>query len=43
VYQLRGALRGDQEETNRFFMAREGMIPPETFFNSENLRRIMAR
>jgi flavin-dependent dehydrogenase len=40
---LQAALRGDQEATNRFFMAREGMIPPEIFFNPENLQRILAR
>ena len=40
---LQAALRGNQEATNRFFMAREGMIPPETFFNPDNLQRIMAR
>jgi flavin-dependent dehydrogenase len=39
---LQEALRGDQEATNRFLMAREGMIPPETFFNSENLRHSLA-
>jgi 2-polyprenyl-6-methoxyphenol hydroxylase-like FAD-dependent oxidoreductase len=41
VSQLRLALRGNQEDTNRFYLAREGMIPPETFFNSENLKRLM--
>jgi len=35
------ALQGNQDATNRFFMAREGMIPPETFFNPENLGRIL--
>jgi flavin-dependent dehydrogenase len=39
---LHAALHGNQEATNRFFMAREGMIPPETFFNPDNLQRIMA-
>jgi flavin-dependent dehydrogenase len=39
---LIAALRGDQAATNHFFMAREGMVPPETFFNPENLRRVMA-
>ncbi len=43
VMQLRAALRGDQETTNQFFRAREGMIPYETFFNPENLQRIMAK
>jgi flavin-dependent dehydrogenase len=38
---LRLALRGNQEETNRYYMAIEGMIPPETFFNPENLQRIV--
>jgi flavin-dependent dehydrogenase len=37
------ALRGNQEATNRYFMAREGMIPPEAFFNPQNLGRLMAR
>jgi hypothetical protein len=41
--QLRVALRGDQEATDWFFMAREGMIPREAFFNPENLQRIMAK
>ena len=41
--QLLEAIRGDQEATNRFFMAREGMIPPETFFNPENLVRVGVR
>lgn len=42
AYRLRVVLRGNQEATNRFFLAREGMIPPETFFNPENLQSIMA-
>ena len=40
--QLRAALRGRQAETNRFFLAFESMIPPESFFNRENLERIVA-
>ena len=36
------ALYGNQEETNNFFMAREGLMPRESFFNPENLRRIVA-
>jgi 2-polyprenyl-6-methoxyphenol hydroxylase-like FAD-dependent oxidoreductase len=40
--QLQEAVRGNQEATNQFLMAREGMIAPETFFNPENLRRIGA-
>jgi flavin-dependent dehydrogenase len=39
---IRAAIRGDQEETNRFYMARQGMIPPEQFFNPENLHRLKA-
>ena len=39
---LVAALRGDQAAANHFFMAREGMVPPETFFNPENLGRVMA-
>jgi len=43
LLQLRLALRGHQEDTKRFIMAREGMIPPEEFFNPENLRRIHSK
>ncbi|HKE18719.1 MAG TPA: hypothetical protein VKB80_27770, partial [Kofleriaceae bacterium] len=39
---LMAALRGNQEATNQLFLAREGMIPPESFFNPENLGRLMA-
>ena len=41
--QLRAALSLDQDATNRFYLAFEGMMPPEAFFNRENLGRIMAR
>jgi flavin-dependent dehydrogenase len=40
---IRAALRGDQEETNRFYMAVQGMIPREEFFNENNLQRLKAR
>ncbi|HEU4630585.1 MAG TPA: NAD(P)/FAD-dependent oxidoreductase [Gemmatimonadaceae bacterium] len=40
---LRAALRGHQEETNRFFLAYEGMTPRAAFFNPENLARVVAR
>lgn len=42
--QLRQALaeRGDQESINEFFKAAMGLIPPETFFNPENLSRLMS-
>jgi 2-polyprenyl-6-methoxyphenol hydroxylase-like FAD-dependent oxidoreductase len=39
---LRAALRGNQEQTNKFYMAREGMIPPGEFFNPANLRALHA-
>jgi flavin-dependent dehydrogenase len=38
---IRAAVRGNQEATNHFFMAFEGMRPPESFFNPENLGRLM--
>ncbi|HEX5501447.1 MAG TPA: NAD(P)/FAD-dependent oxidoreductase [Thermomicrobiales bacterium] len=41
MLRLRAAVRGDQAATNRYVMATEGMIPPETFFNPENLQRLM--
>jgi 2-polyprenyl-6-methoxyphenol hydroxylase-like FAD-dependent oxidoreductase len=42
--QLRSALRrkGDQEDINRFYLANQGLVPRETFFNPDNLRRILA-
>jgi flavin-dependent dehydrogenase len=40
---LQRALVDDQEATNRFFMAYEEMIPPESFFNPGNLRAIVER
>lgn len=40
LLRLRSALRGNQEDTKRFILAREGWIPPENFFNPENLERI---
>jgi 2-polyprenyl-6-methoxyphenol hydroxylase-like FAD-dependent oxidoreductase len=43
VLGLRAALREDPEETRRFYMAREGMIPPEEFFSPENLGRLKGR
>ena len=35
------ALLGNQEATDLFFKASEGMVSRETFFNQENLRQIM--
>ena len=40
--QLMAALPGNQEAINRFFLAREGMIPPEWFFNPGNVARVIA-
>ena len=40
---LQRALIDDQKTANRFFMAYEEMIPPESFFNPEHLRTIMER
>jgi len=42
LLRLRRALRRNQEDTNRFIMAREGLIPHEEFVNPENLQRILA-
>jgi flavin-dependent dehydrogenase len=41
VYQLRAALRDQPEEARRFFLARQGMIPPETFFNPGHLQALL--
>ena len=39
---LRAALRSQPEATRQFYLAREGLVAPETFFNPENLGRVMA-
>ncbi|HEU4564933.1 MAG TPA: NAD(P)/FAD-dependent oxidoreductase [Gemmatimonadaceae bacterium] len=39
---LRAALRDNPDDTRRFYLAFEGMIPPESFFAPENIRRIVA-
>jgi flavin-dependent dehydrogenase len=41
-FRLRAALRTDAEATREFFLAREGMIARERFFNPENLARLFA-
>jgi hypothetical protein len=41
LLQIRLALRGNQEDTNRFIMMLEGWISHEEFFNPENLHRIL--
>jgi flavin-dependent dehydrogenase len=43
MIRLLAALQDNQEDTNRFFLAREGIIPSEEFYNPENMKRIMAR
>jgi flavin-dependent dehydrogenase len=39
---LRAAIRGDEEETRRFFMAHEGRVDRAAYFSQENIGRIMA-
>jgi hypothetical protein len=41
TYRLRAALRHDPVATRQFFLARQGMIPRESFFNPENLQRLL--
>ena len=38
---LRAALRGNQEETRRFYLAQDGIIPLQEFFNPDNLERLI--
>lgn len=38
---LRQKLRNRAEDTRRFYLANQGMAPRETFFNPENMQRIM--
>ena len=39
---LWAAFQPDQAATNQFYMAIEGMIHPESFFNPENMQRLFA-
>ncbi len=41
VVAVRAALRNDPEERRRFYMAHFGLLPRESFFNAENLQRIV--
>jgi len=43
LLQLRLALRGNQEDTNRFVMTLEGWISQEEFFNPDNLQQMSAK
>ena len=38
---VRSAVTGNAEETRRFFMAFFGLVPRDSFFNPENLQRVM--
>jgi 2-polyprenyl-6-methoxyphenol hydroxylase-like FAD-dependent oxidoreductase len=40
--ELRAALHDDADATRDFFLAVEGMVAPEMFFNDENIDRIMS-
>jgi flavin-dependent dehydrogenase len=37
---IRAAIRGDQQATNTFYLALQGMIPREEFFNPANLQQL---
>jgi hypothetical protein len=39
---LRAALRFDEDATRHFFLAVQGMVARESFFNDENIDRIMS-
>jgi 2-polyprenyl-6-methoxyphenol hydroxylase-like FAD-dependent oxidoreductase len=41
MLELRAALRGNPEATRHFYMARQGLVPRESFFNPENLPRVL--
>ena len=43
TYRLRAALRENPEAANQFFLARQGMIPREAFFNPENLQSLLGQ
>ena len=41
AFQVRAALRGNQEDTNRFFGVIVSTVPRAEFFNAENIQRIL--
>jgi hypothetical protein len=41
VLALRGALRSEPDATRQFYLARQGLVPRESFFNPENLQRVL--
>lgn len=41
--ELRAALRGNQPDTDLFMGVLTGSVPKEEFFNSQNIRRILAQ
>ena len=40
---IRAALRGNQEETNKYSLAMQGTIPCEKFFNPDHLEQLRTR
>jgi flavin-dependent dehydrogenase len=38
---LRAAVQGDSQATRQFFLANQGMIPREMFFNDENMQNLL--
>ena len=38
---LRAAVRDKPEDARRLMMARFGLIPPQSFFNLENMQRLL--
>ena len=43
LLRIRAAIRGNPEASRQFYMAVEGMIPREAFFNPANLERVLRR
>jgi flavin-dependent dehydrogenase len=43
LLELRAALRGHKEDATRFWLAEQGMIPREEFFNPGNIERLQSR
>ncbi len=41
IFQLRTALRGNPAATREFYLARFGRLPWESFFNEENIQRVL--
>jgi hypothetical protein len=43
LQRLRAAVKGNPQTTRQFFLANQGMIPRESFFNPENIESLIGK